>query len=116
MSVASVRAIGAPYHLELPALPSPGPLATPLPVRFTVADDEAVHRGVVARIWQTGAEVIAEHAPPSGAWVRLEMLDAAGGARWGGVRGEVVGVREDGFGLRLSPVSKDVVEFVRRLT
>jgi adenylate cyclase len=114
MTVYSVRGFAG---LELPARPPIPPLESPLLVRFTLADSDASHRGRVVRMSQTEADIVTTAPPPPpGTWIRLGILEERGGVRWG-ARGEVLPRPvEGGFALRFSPVTADVVAFVRKLS
>jgi adenylate cyclase len=113
VAVYSVRGLDG---VELAPLAPVRPLVQPMPARFVIGDGGAVQAGRVALISQTGAEIVAEVGEVViGAPVRLEVIGEDGGVRWPGVRGLVARVGADGFGLRFSPVSPDVLAFVRRL-
>jgi adenylate cyclase len=112
ITVYSVRAFAG---LTLPPRPPIPALTSPLPVRFTLAESDASHRGRIVRISQTEADILAAAPPAPGAWVRLGILDDTGGVRWG-ARGHVLPrAVAGGFAVQFSPVTPDVVAFVRRL-
>jgi adenylate cyclase len=101
--------------LALPPRPPIPPLASPLPVRFTLSDSDASHRGRLIHMSQTEAEILSPSPPAPGTSIRLGILDESGGVRWG-ARGIVLPrAVPGGFALRFSPVTPDVVAFVRRL-
>jgi adenylate cyclase len=114
VSVFSVAGIGGERGLVLPELPSASGVAVDLPVRFSTAEEPTGRLGAVIRLSQTEAEIAFDGRPEPGSWIRLEILDEVGTVRWGGVRGKVID-RESryGFWIRFSPISRDIVAFVR---
>jgi adenylate cyclase len=115
VSVFSVTGIGAPYQLALPEPDGEPGVAVDLPVRFSTAEEPTGRLGAVIRLSQTEAEIAHDGAPEPGAWIRLEILDEVGTVRWGGVRGKVTArPSRHGFWIRFSPISRDIVAFVRK--
>jgi adenylate cyclase len=115
VSVFSVTGIAGAQARALPAPPSAPGVTVDLPVRFSTAAEPSGRLGAVIRLSQTEAEIAYDGKPEAGAWIRLEILDEVGTVRWGGVRGKVID-RESryGFWIRFSPISRDIVAFVRK--
>lgn len=115
VSVFSVTGIGGAQARTLTAPASAPGVAVDLPVRFSTAEEPTGRLGAVIRLSQTEAEIAYDGRPEPGAWIRLEILDEVGTVRWGGVRGKVIDrASRYGFWLRFSPISRDIVAFVRK--